>query len=94
MKRLLGFKPVLAMLALASALSAHPAMACAMCYANGNASSPLTKGMNWGIFSLLFVIVCVLGTIASFFIFLARKSAAVNAPAPAPDAALPSTQKA
>lgn len=93
MKRLLGFKSVLAMLALVSALP-HSAMACAMCYANGNVNSPLTKGMNWGIFSLLAVIVCVLGTIASFFIFLARKSAAVNAPAPAPDAALPSTQKA
>lgn len=82
------------MLALILALSAHSAMACAMCYANGNANSPLTQGMNWGIFSLLFVIVCVLGAIASFFIYLARKSAAVNASAPAPDAALASTQKA
>lgn len=94
MKRLVGFKPVLAMLALTLALSAHSAVACAMCYANGNANSPLTQGMNWGIFSLLAVIVCVLGAIASFFIYLARKSAALNAPAPMPDAALASTQKA
>lgn len=93
MKRLFGFKSVLAMLALASALSARSAMACAMCY-NSNVDSPLAKGMNWGIFSLLFVVVCVLGTIATFFIYLARKSAAVNAPVPAPDAAMASTQKA
>ncbi|HZV35678.1 MAG TPA: hypothetical protein VFB72_13975 [Verrucomicrobiae bacterium] len=93
MKRLFAFKSVPALLALALALSAQSAMACAMCY-NSPVDSPLAKGMDWGIFSLLFVIVCVLGTIASFFIYLARKSAAVNNPAPVPDAALPSTQKA
>jgi len=35
----------------------------------------MAQGMNWGIFSLLAVIVSVLGGIAGFFIFLARKSA-------------------
>jgi hypothetical protein len=94
MRRLFGSKFLFALLVLASAMSSHSAMACAMCYANGNANSPLTQGMNWGIFSLLAVVVCVLGTIASFFIFLAKKSAAVNAVAAVPDAALPSTQKA
>jgi hypothetical protein len=34
--------------------------------------------MNWGIFSLLAVVVCVLSGIATFFVFLAKKSAAVN----------------
>jgi len=41
--------------------------------------------MNWGIFSLMAVIVLVLGTIGAFFIYLARKSAAVSpTPAAAP----------
>ncbi|HWF18536.1 MAG TPA: hypothetical protein VG754_04685 [Verrucomicrobiae bacterium] len=93
MRRLFGSKIIPALLALAAALPAHSAMACAMCY-NSHVDSPLASGMNWGIFSLLAVVVCVLGTIASFFIFLARRSAAVNAASTAPDAALPSTNKA
>jgi hypothetical protein len=47
--------------------------ACAACY--GASDSPLAKGMNWGIFSLLGVVVCVLGTFATFFVYLAKKSA-------------------
>ena len=39
------------------------------------ASGLMAQGMNWGIFSLLAVIVSVLGGIGGFFIFLARKSA-------------------
>jgi hypothetical protein len=35
--------------------------------------------MNWGIFSLLVVVGGVMGTVASFFIFLARKAASVAA---------------
>lgn len=35
--------------------------------------------MNWGIFTLLGVIVSVLGGVASFFVYLARKSAATAA---------------
>lgn len=90
MKRLFGFKLLFALLAVVAALPANSAFACAMCYANGNADSPLTQGMNWGIFSLLAVIVCVLATVASFFIYLARKSAAVAAQGES----LASTQKA
>jgi hypothetical protein len=48
-------------------------LACAACY--GQSDSPMAQGMNWGIFSLLAVIVSVLGGITGFFIFLARKSA-------------------
>src|SRR2546423_15389740 len=48
-------------------------LACAACY--GQSDSPMAQGMNWGIFSLLAVIVSVLGGIGGFFIFLARKSA-------------------
>ena len=35
----------------------------------------MAQGMNWGIFSLLAVIVPMLGLIAGFFVFLARKAA-------------------
>jgi hypothetical protein len=46
--------------------------ACAACF--GKSDSNLAKGMNMGIFALLGVIVTVLGGIASFFVFLARRS--------------------
>jgi hypothetical protein len=55
------------------AISMPSAMACATCF--GASDSPMAKGMNWGIFSLLTVIVCMLSGIAGFFVFLAKKSA-------------------
>ena len=63
--------------ALAATLRPHLLWACAACY--GADSGPLAKGMNWGIFSLLGMIVLVLGGVATFFIYLAKKSAAVSA---------------
>jgi len=54
---------------------ACPLHACAMCY--GKTDSPLAAGMNWGIMSLLVVVVMVLGSIASFFVFLARRAAGI-----------------
>jgi heme/copper-type cytochrome/quinol oxidase subunit 2 len=48
--------------------------ACAACY--GQADSPMANGMNWGIFSLLAVVVGVLGSVAVFFVYLARRAAA------------------
>ncbi len=48
-------------------------LACAACY--GASDSPMAKGMNAGIFSLLGVVVVVLGSIGGFFIYLAKKSA-------------------
>ena len=65
-----------------AALHAPAALACAACF--GQSDSPLAEGMNWGIFSLLAVVVSVLGGIAGFFIFLARKSAATAATAAHP----------
>ena len=57
-----------------------PAWACAACY--GASDSPMAKGMNWGIFTLLGVVGCVLSTFATFIVFLAKKSAAAaDAPA-------------
>jgi len=57
------------------ALALHPAslFACAACY--GASDSPMAKGMNWGILSLLGVVVMVLGSLASFFVFLGKKAA-------------------
>ena len=71
---------------------AQPLLACAMC-ASTRTDSPLAAGMNWGIMSLLVVVVFVLGSVASFFIFLAKKAAAVAA-ASAQGEKLESTQKA
>ncbi len=86
------FKLLLAVLALGFAFRAPSAIACAMCFGQ-QSDSPLAQGMNWGIFSLLATIVSVLGGIATFFIYLAKKSA--GAAITAPDAALPKqTQKA
>lgn len=49
--------------------------ACAACY--GQSDSPLASGMNWGIFTLMGVIITVLATIASFFIYIIRREAAM-----------------
>ena len=93
MRRLSKSNYVLPLLMLAMTFAAHSALACAACY--GKSDSPLAQAMNWGIFSLLGVVVGVLGTIASFFVFLAKKSAAVTAAAAAHgDAAQDPTQKA
>ena len=55
------------------------AQACAACY--GQSDSPMAHGLNWGIFSLLVVVVGMLGGIASFFVYLARRSASFSAAA-------------
>jgi len=68
------------------AIALHPAslFACAACY--GASDSPLAKGMNWGIFSLLGVVVMVLGSVASFFVFIGKKAAAAANEQPGADA--------
>ena len=74
-------KVLIAVLAAGVALRSDSLLACAACY--GKSDSPLAEGMNWGIFSLLGVVVCVLSAFAAFGIYLARRSAAVGADAPA-----------
>ncbi len=64
-------------LLLALALHPAPLWACAACY--GQSDSPLAKGMNWGILSLLVVIVTVLGGIAGFAVYMARRAASFSA---------------
>ena len=48
-------------------------LACAACY--GQSDAPMAQGMNWGILSLLGIIITVLGGVAAFFISLARRAA-------------------
>jgi hypothetical protein len=55
--------------------------ACAACY--GRSDSSLAHGMNWGIFTLMGVIVSVLTCIAVFFVHIIRKEAALVAKAAA-----------
>ena len=56
----------------------QPVRACAACF--GQSDSSAAKGMNMGIFSLLLVVVVVLSGIASFFVFVARRTAARGMP--------------
>lgn len=78
-------------------LRADAAHACAACF--GKSDSPLAQAMNWGIFSLMAVIVSVLVCIAGFFVFIARRSAALAASVASPAPSVPpgeltvSTQK-
>ncbi|MEY4386200.1 MAG: hypothetical protein RLY20_1483 [Verrucomicrobiota bacterium] len=64
------------LLALAGQL---PAFACAACY--GQSNSDLAKGMNAGILVLLAFIGFILVGVASFAIYLIRRSATAAAPA-------------
>ena len=65
------------MAAVFATLAPTQLFACAACY--GKSVSALAQGMNWGIFTLLGVVGMVLGGIATFFVFLAKKSATISA---------------
>jgi hypothetical protein len=67
----------LLLLSLGMALAPQRARACAACF--GQSDSPMAKGMNMGILSLLIVVVFVLGGIAAFFIYLVKRSSAAAA---------------
>ena len=54
--------------------------ACAACY--GKSDSALATGMNWGIFTLLGVVLTVLTCIALFFVHIVRKEEASSNPPP------------
>ena len=54
----------------AAALAPSPLFACAACY--GKSDSPLASGMNWGIFTLMGVILTVLTCITLFFVHVIR----------------------
>ena len=69
-------KPLLSGLLVALALHPGPLWACAACA--GQSDSPMAKGMNCGIMSLLAVIGVVLAGVTSFFVYLGRKAATVS----------------
>jgi len=54
-----------------AALAPSPLLACAACY--GRSDSALAEGMNWGIFTLMGVILTVLTCILVFFVHIIRK---------------------
>ena len=69
-------------LAAAAVLAPSPLFACAACY--GKSDSPLASGMNWGIFTLLGVVLTVLTCIALFFVHVVRGEKAQDNNNPAP----------
>jgi hypothetical protein len=67
------------MLAVALAILCEPALsACTSCF--GQSDSNMAKGMNMGIFALLLVIGSVLCGVVCFFVYLAKRSAALEHP--------------
>jgi hypothetical protein len=60
----------LKILIVSAALAPPPLFACAACY--GKSDSPLASGMNWGIFTLMGVILTVLTCITLFFVHVIR----------------------
>ena len=72
-----GFQRLLTGLVVTLALHPHWLVACAAC--TGQSDSAMAKGMNLGILSLLAVVGVVLGGVASFFVYLGKKSATVAA---------------
>lgn len=73
----------LSKLLIAAALAAcapSPVFACAACY--GKSDSALASGMNWGIFTLLGVVLTVLTCIALFFVHIVRKEEILSNPPP------------
>lgn len=69
------------LLALAALVWSTPVKvsACAACY--GKTDDAMANGMNWAIITLGIVVVTVLGTFLTFFIYLIRKSEAMEAAA-------------
>jgi hypothetical protein len=76
LSRKLNIKALLTVAAAVAVSAGQSAMACAACY--GKSDSSLAKGMNWGIFSLLGVVVSVLGSIAAMSFVLARRASTVS----------------
>lgn len=78
-------------LGLSFLLPPKAAEACSVCY--GNSDSDMAKGFGWGVLSLLAVVVFVLSGFVAFFIYIAKRSAAMSQ-AQAPAALADTTQNA
>jgi len=72
----LNRKQIIGLLLFALAMLAWPSTleACAVCF--GAPDSPMTKGMRWGIASLIFILIPVLGGVGGFFVFLSKRGKA------------------
>ena len=68
------FKILTVAIAGAIAAAPPPLLACAACY--GKSDSPLASGINWGIFTLLGVVLTVLSGVLIFFVHVIRKEEA------------------
>lgn len=71
------FRQITASVVLLPLLLPAAASACAACF--GRSDSPMAKGMNMGIFTLLIVIMTVLFGIAVFFFYILRRAAKMAA---------------
>ncbi len=85
MKSIRKFLKTIFLVTVLTAFTASQLSACPACgSANSDMpASPLTNGMNLGILTLFGVIASVLGTIATFFVFIIRREAALAAKAAA-----------
>jgi hypothetical protein len=52
-------------------------LACAACY--GRSDDPMAYGFNWAILTMFGILIAVLGTVATFFVFIIRKESALAA---------------
>jgi hypothetical protein len=76
MKSLRKFSRTILLAVTLAAFAPSSLFACAACY--GRSDSPLAGALNWGIFTLLGVVVTVLTCIAVFFVHIVRKEEAAN----------------
>jgi hypothetical protein len=65
-------KLILGAAAAAAAASPAPLLACTACA--GKSTDALASGMNWGIFTLLGVVLSVLSCLVVFFVHVARRT--------------------
>ena len=70
------FRKFLIVGALGMVFAPSSLFACAACY--GRTDSPLAEGMNWGILTLLGVVLTVLSGILVFFVHIVRKEEAAT----------------
>jgi len=82
------FGKIPAAAAVLASFAPSPLLACAACY--GKSDSPLASGMNWGIFTLLGVVLTVLTCFALFFVHVMRGE--VKAPTDQPENPAPKTR--
>ena len=77
MRNLISHRLLSVVIALGILSAASSARACAACF--GKSDDAMAKGMNMGIFTLLVFVFVVLSGVATFAVFLARRSAQFQA---------------